>query len=227
MRPQVVRVARRVAGEVSAALGRAADGLHAEPVRVGPDWIGGPRWRLRFRWDVGGAARLLMVDDYGGYVAARAWLEGSIQRDVELHTRGELDHALVWRAVLLAGLWRAGEGPEPSSVGHSPGAAALEPDFAAWIADFADRVERLAAAATRGEDQDLVDDPGWYVDTDRGCLEADEPFEPLVRACDGEVVASCPRREDAELIAALDPHLVTDLVPVLRRVVATLTSGWV
>jgi hypothetical protein len=92
-----------------------------------------------------------------------------------------------------------------------------EPARTLDLAHLADLIEGLAARATRGEDWEEEDDPSWYVDTDRGCLEADEPFEPLVRACDGEVVASCPRREDADLIAMLNPHLVADLVPVLRR----------
>ena len=84
----------------------------------------------------------------------------------------------------------------PCDPGHSLGL--LRPGL---LLDLVERMERLAAGATQGEDPELYDDQGWYVDADRGCLEPDELAEPLVRACDGEVVGSFPRREDAELAA--------------------------
>lgn len=87
----------------------------------------------------------------------------------------------------------------------------------------ADRLEEHAAAATQGEEQHLYDDPGWSADEDPGCTEPGEVVWPVVRACDNEVVAMCERRADADLIALMDPRVVSALVPALRAQAKRLT----
>jgi hypothetical protein len=81
----------------------------------------------------------------------------------------------------------------------------------------ADLIEQRAKAATQGEDRHLYDDPCWSADEDPGCTEPGELVLPVVRACDGEIVAQCEHRADADLIALLDPLAVAALVPLLRK----------
>lgn len=88
------------------------------------------------------------------------------------------------------------------------------------------RLERLASEATHGEDPDLYDSPGWTADEDPGCTEPGDPVPPVIRTCDGEIVAVCQRRADADLIAALGPHTVAALVPLLQAVAGMARGDW-
>lgn len=83
-------------------------------------------------------------------------------------------------------------------------------------------LEQRAEQATQGEEQDLYDDPGWTADEDPGCAEPGDLVLPVVRTCDGEIVASCPSRADADLIAAMSPHAVAELAPALRDMAKAL-----
>lgn len=87
------------------------------------------------------------------------------------------------------------------------------------------RLEQLASGASQGEDHDLYDYPGWTADEDPGCTEPGDPVPPVVRTCDGDIVAVCEHRGDADLIAALGPLPATALVSLLRAAAGMATAG--
>lgn len=93
------------------------------------------------------------------------------------------------------------------------------PAAADTLSRAADLIEtRVADALAVQVEPDEDNGDGWWVDIDPGCLDpVDDPApEPLVRGGDNEIVASCPDRAYADLIALAYPHALAALVSALR-----------